>query len=116
MLAPTSLMGPMNPDWLTKGVAQSTMNAKYGAEVDRESAYEILSARVQAATAEAAQQAQAAAAAKAAPKASTTRTPKAAEPKSIVEEITENTMVRQMARSAASQLTRSIFGTLMKGR
>ncbi len=116
MLAPTSLMGPMNPDWLTQGVAQSTMNAKYGAEVDRESAYEILSARVQAATAEAAQQAQAAAAAKAAPKASTTRTPKAAEPKSIVEEITENTMVRQMARSAASQLTRSIFGTLMKGR
>jgi hypothetical protein len=34
----------------------------------------------------------------------------------VIEEITENTMVRQMARSAASQLTRSIFGTLLKGR
>jgi hypothetical protein len=31
--------------------------------------------------------------------------------KSIIEQITQNTMVRQMARSAAREITRSIFGT-----
>lgn len=112
MLAPTSLMGPMNPEWLTAGIAQSTMQAKYGQAVDRESAYEVLGARL-AASAEAAARAQQA---KDEPKAAAPRTPARAPkaPPSVIEQITKNTMVRQMARSATTQITRSIFGTLFR--
>ena len=42
-------------------------------------------------------------------KASRARTPR--HEKSFFEKLTENTMVRQMARSAAREITRSIFGT-----
>ena len=107
MLAPTSLMGPMNPEWLSSGVAQSAMNAKYGQAIDRESAYEILSARVAEAPAPPVGTAPAAPA----------RAPKAEKPApSVIEELSKNVLVRQVARSAASQLTRSIFGTLLKRR
>ena len=36
---------------------------------------------------------------------------RAPQQKSLIEQITQNTMVRQMARSAAREITRSIFGT-----
>ena len=88
------------------GVAQSAMNAKYGQAIDRESAYEILNARV-------AEARPPVASAPAAP----ARAPKAEKPApSVIEELSKNVLVRQVARSAASQLTRSIFGTLLKRR
>ncbi len=116
MLAPTASMNPMDPEWLKSGVAQSAMQAKYGAEIDRESAYEVLAGRAAAAAAQAATPAPAAPTRQAeapAPR-SSGRKPKAE--KSVLEEITENTMVRQMARSATTVLTRTIFGTLLKKR
>ena len=106
------------------------MQSKYGTAIDRESAYELLNAKFQAgaeaaaAEAAAAQQAKADAAAakeqaawekeqarlerEAAPR-TTARAPR--REKSFFEQLTENTMVRQMARSAAREITRSIFGT-----
>ncbi len=135
MLAPTASMDPMNPDWLAGGVAQSGMTAKYGRTIDRESAYEMLTARAAAgaetAAREAAQAEQGAtyrapgagpgygaddgyreAEPRATPPRGRTRAPKP-EP-SMIEQLSKNTMVRQMARAAVAQATRSIFGTLRR--
>lgn len=122
MLAPTSLMGPMNPQWLADGVAKSGQMAKYGEAVDRESAYEILAKKLQAgadaAAAEAAAKEQAKAdAARAKEDAARARqeapAPRASgrREKSVFEQVTSNTMVRQMARTAVREITRSLFGT-----
>lgn len=119
MRAPQASMDPLDPGAMANGVAASIMQSKYGTAVDRESAYELLNAKLQAgaeaAAAEAAAEEQAKAEAAAAreaereAKASRARTPR--HEKSFFEKLTENTMVRQMARSAAREITRSIFGT-----
>jgi septum formation inhibitor MinC len=49
MLPPDSLMAPMPPEQFTQAIAASTFNTKYGATVDRDSAYERITARVAAA-------------------------------------------------------------------
>lgn len=127
MRAPESSMDPLDAGAMAGGVASSSMQAKYGATIDRESAYEILNAKLQAgAEAHAAEQAakeqarieaeQAkAAAAQAKLDAAAQRAAERAqraEPrgKSLIEQITQNTMVRQMARSAAREITRTLFG------
>lgn len=128
MRAPQASMDPLDPEWMSSGVARSAMTRKYGQEVDRESAYELLVAKVQAGAAAAAREAERAARAKDAeararqadaaarqptPRASAPR-PSARREKTMVEEITSNTMVRQMARTATREITRSIFGTLRR--
>ena len=55
MLAPESLMDAIPADALRPGIAQSQMMTKYGTEVDRDSAYEMLGRKLQAG-AEAAEQ------------------------------------------------------------
>lgn len=121
MRAPQASMDPLDADAMATGVAGSAMQARYGTPLDRESAYEVLNARLQAgAEAAAAEEAaraghvrQVEADAEAARAA--TRELRAGRParreKSLLEHLTENTMVRQMARSAAREITRSIFGT-----
>ena len=116
MRAPQASMEPMNPEWMTTGVAQSAMNTKYGTEIDRESAYEVLNARMQAGAVAAEEEARATAAQAEAPREATPRASSGTRAstrreKGFFESLTENTMVRQMARSAARELTRSIFGT-----
>ncbi len=48
MRAPQASMDPMNPEWMAAGIAKSAMMGRYGTEIDRESAYEILAAKLQA--------------------------------------------------------------------
>jgi len=48
MRAPEASMDPMNPEWQAAGVAASAMMARYGAEVDRDSAYEMLARKLEA--------------------------------------------------------------------
>jgi len=48
MRAPEASMDPMNQDWMAAGIAQSAMQARYGREIDRQSAYEILATKLQA--------------------------------------------------------------------
>ncbi|MEA4945150.1 MAG: helicase HerA-like domain-containing protein, partial [Propionicimonas sp.] len=48
MRAPEASMDPMPAAWMTDGVARSPMMAKYGTQIDRESAYELLAAKLQA--------------------------------------------------------------------
>ena len=48
MRAPESSMDPLDAGAMAGGVATSSMQAKYGTAIDRESAYEILNAKLQA--------------------------------------------------------------------
>ena len=146
MRAPQASMDPLEAGAMARGVASSQMQAKYGAAIDRESAYEVLNARMQAGAAAAAAQAEAAqrekeaaarakeVAARAKADASAAREAERAEKalraerereeraerpravstrkeKGFFEQLTQNTMVRQMAREASREITRSIFGT-----
>lgn len=65
ILAPQASMEPMPADWLTAGVASSAMMAKYGADINRDSAYEMLTRRLEAGAARAKAEQEAAVAAKA---------------------------------------------------
>jgi DNA helicase HerA-like ATPase len=49
LLAPDSLMAPIPPEAFTAALVASTFSSKYGAAVDRESAYEIINGRIAAA-------------------------------------------------------------------
>ena len=51
LLAPDSLMAPITPEAFSAAVAASSFATKYGATVDRESAYELINARMDAARA-----------------------------------------------------------------
>jgi len=51
LLAPDSLMGPVTPETFSAAVAASSFSSKYGATVDRDSAYEMINARLAAARA-----------------------------------------------------------------
>ena len=51
LLAPDSLMAPIPPEAFSAAVAASTFSSKYGATVDRASAYEMINARLVAARA-----------------------------------------------------------------
>ncbi len=51
LLAPDSLMAPIPPEAFSQAVAASSFATKYGATVDRESAYEMINARLVAARA-----------------------------------------------------------------
>jgi len=129
MRAPQAAMEPLPADAMAAGVAASRLQARYGPAVDRESAYEVLNERLQAGARAAAAEAEARAraeaeetrakeqaradAAAAREQARLEREARARRPaeKSLLEKLSQNTMVRQMARSAAREITRSIFGT-----
>ncbi|MGW0203611.1 helicase HerA-like domain-containing protein [Nonomuraea sp. NPDC003201] len=112
LCAPQTLMAPSSPDVVQGIIASSPLQQKYGTAVDRQSAYEILSAKL-------AEQQQAGE-----PAAETPREParpREPEPKrSTLESVLESKEFRSMARSAASalgrEITRSIFGTARRGR
>ncbi|MYZ08833.1 DUF853 family protein [Streptomyces sp. SID2999] len=106
--APESLMGPVDPAELDAAVRQSPLYGRYAQAVDRESAYEKLTAAQAQAPAEA-------------PKASRAKREKApAEEPSLVEQVVGSGMFKSLARSVGTQLgreiTRSLFGTARRGR
>ncbi|MEA5153434.1 helicase HerA-like domain-containing protein [Raineyella sp.] len=163
MRAPRASMQPLEADAMTAAVAGSPLQARYGAAIDRESAYEVLNAKLQAGAEAAAAEQAAAARAKADAEAAKAQTEQARaeaqraraeaarvkaeeaaqreaeraareqdrareaerageqertersrpvrREKSLIEQISENSLVRQVARSAAREITRSLFGT-----
>jgi hypothetical protein len=135
MRAPESLMAPTPEDVLRPGIAASALMAKYGQPMDRDSAYEKLARELQAG-AEAAERerlekqvaAQEVAAAKERAKAEAqaereSRAASRAQPrtsqrgeKSVVEQITGSSAVKQFARTAGTEIVRSIFGTARRRR
>lgn len=112
--APQTLMAPSSPDVVQGIITASPLRQKYGTAVDRQSAYEILSAKL-------AEQQQAEGPAAEAPR--EPERPREREPearRSALESVLESKEFRSMARSAASalgrEITRSIFGTARRGR
>jgi DNA helicase HerA-like ATPase len=129
MRAPQSLMAPTPEEILRPGIAASSLMAKYGAAIDRDSAREMLARKLEAGAQEAEAERQAAEAqtradaqAKAdaqarreadrAPRTQTSRR----QDKGVLGEIVGSTTFRQVARSATTQIIRSIFGTARRRR
>ena len=103
--APRSLMAPASAEQLTASVQASPNSAKYTAVMDRESAYEKLAAKVQAAAD------RAEAEAKAQPQTEPDDEPKAQrQEKSMVEQVVGSSAFRQFARSAGREIVRGLFG------
>ncbi|MET9637538.1 helicase HerA-like domain-containing protein [Streptomyces virginiae] len=123
--APQSLMGPIAADDLERAVRASLLWSRYAEPVDRESAYEKISAeqaaaeaRAEAAAAAAEAEKQAEAAEKAAARAAGRGAPKA-DP-SLAEQVVGSGLFRSLARSIGTQLgreiSRSVFGTARRRR
>jgi DNA helicase HerA-like ATPase len=111
--APVSLMAPSPPDVVERVVVGSALTPRYAAAVDRESAYEMLAARLRAVPP---QEQKAPVPGERAPRPAP---PKAAPPRkpdrSVVEKVISNPTFKSLARSAGNtlirEITRSIFGT-----
>ncbi len=134
MRAPQSLMAPTPEEVLRPGIAASSLMARYGQAIDRDSAREMLARKLEAGAEAADRERQAKAAAeqaeldakeRAKAQAQAERDARAAEraqptpratssrrrEKNVVEQITGNTAFRQFARTAGREIVRSLFGT-----
>jgi hypothetical protein len=94
-------------DTITQGEMDTIINSsqlvdKYNQQIDRDSAYEMLNAKLKQAGSGAAQSSQ-------------TGEAGAGGVISVLEGMSKNTVVRQVARTAASTITRGLLGALMKG-
>ncbi len=122
--APESLMGAADPAVMEQGVGASSLFAKYAEAIDRESAREMLAEKLEAgaeaarqeqesterATAEEKLRREADKASRSRPSGGTTRRSTRKE-KSVLEEVVTSTTFRQVARSAAREIVRGMFGT-----
>ncbi|MET7386558.1 helicase HerA-like domain-containing protein [Streptomyces sp. NPDC005529] len=117
--APQSLMGPVAPDALDRAVLASPLHGRYAQAVDRESAYEKLTARAEgeAAAGSAGRDEQDA------PRAERSGGGRSRAPKeeaSVVEQVVGSGMFKSLARSVGTQIgreiTRSLFGTARRRR
>ncbi|MEU3468465.1 helicase HerA-like domain-containing protein [Streptomyces sp. NPDC006687] len=118
--APQSLMGPVDAAALDAAVKGSPLYARYAEPVDRESAYEKITAEQAAAEAEAEA---AAAAAEAGKRAKAERPTTRSAPKpdpSLAQQVVGSGLFRSLARSVGTQLgreiSRSLFGTARRRR
>jgi uncharacterized protein len=121
--APESLMGPSDPAAMQATVAASPRNAKYAAVVDRESAREMLAAKLEAGAQQAAADKAAAEQAKADAKAakeaakqksSSRRSSKPEE--GVVTQVVKSSAFKQFMRTAAAEIARGMFGTGRRSR
>jgi uncharacterized protein len=108
MRAPQSLMAPSPPTTVAAEVAASPLNGKYATAVDRQSAYEMLAAKLaQAAPPPAAPK-------QPAPKQPADKARPAKQEESTVERVVKSSAFKSFTRSAATvigrEITRSIFG------
>ncbi|MER5878156.1 helicase HerA-like domain-containing protein [Streptomyces sp. NPDC001910] len=117
--APRSLMGPVAPDALDRAVQASPLHGRYAQAVDRESAYEKLTAQAEsAAAAGTAGRGEQEAPRPARSGGGRSRAPK--EDASVVEQVVGSGMFKSLARSMGTQIgreiTRSLFGTARRRR
>ena len=120
MIAPQSLMAPSDPARVEELIAASSLAARYAAVADRESAYELLQARLAKAPAEDSRPAPAPAPG---PEPAPSREPARRQPKeapTVVEQVVQSSAFKSMLRSAGTvigrEITRSIFGTARRRR
>jgi DNA helicase HerA-like ATPase len=115
MRAPRSLMAQIDPAAQQQAVASSPLQPKYGEAIDRESAYEKLSAKLAAPAPPPAAPSPPAEDKKAAPEREHKPAKAAKHQDSQVEKIMKSSAFKSFARSAASalgrEITRGVFGT-----
>ncbi len=118
MLAPLGSMKPLDPQWLADGVATSEMQAKYGPSVNRDSAYEMLTRRLEEGAAKAQAEAEAAAQAKAEAAAADKPAPRSSgasgsrsRAKSGVEKVLSSPTFWNQVMRVGGQVVRTFWGT-----
>lgn len=102
MLSPQSRMDVLTNNEIDDLVNKSKLVPKYNQAIDRESAYEILSEKLNTAAA-------------ATPVPAPPANPKARSEPSIIEKVADNTIVKSMMRTAGNTIVRSILGSLGLG-
>ena len=108
MRAPESRMDVLTPTEIDQIIGRSSLARKYNQVIDRESAYEILTGKIQEAQAAAAE----------AEEEQTERKPSSSSrkaEKSVIENVLGNPMTRQIGRTVARELTRGLLGVLGLG-
>lgn len=105
MRSPESRMDVLSAEETKSIIDGSKLAAKYNQDIDRESAFEILSKRLQ-------ENAQAQAEVVEKTAASKTSSSSKKEEKSVIEQMSKNTMVRQLGNTVLREVTRGIFGVL----
>ncbi|TWP33969.1 helicase HerA-like domain-containing protein [Leekyejoonella antrihumi] len=108
MRAPQSLMGPTPEADMDKIIGASPLQPKYGKEVDRESAYELLNKKIEAAPAPTAGDPEPPEPAKAPAKTKDGGRGVAAE---LASEVMHSPAFKSLVRAGTRQVTRSLFGT-----
>lgn len=103
LCAPRSRMDVLSDAEIQARVSASKLAPKYAAVIDAHSAYEILTEKLQQAAGESAATA------------SKSTEKKASEEASVLEQILDNPVMRQVGRTAASMITRSLLGALGLG-
>ena len=96
LVAPRSRMGILEPHELKNLVNDSELLVEYNEEIDRRSAYELLNEKIVAAGTE------------------DKKVPQTNEPNedSLIEQLSKNTMVRQLGNTLVRELTRGLLGAL----
>jgi uncharacterized protein len=110
--APESLMAPADPAAMTATVQASPLDPKYTEAVDRESAHEMLAARLEAGAEQAAAEARKAPADEhvSYPRRPSGRSTKAGGSGDVVQDIIKSPVTRDLMRTAAREIVRGVFG------
>lgn len=109
--APGSRMGPADPEAMQAVVAASPRHAKYAAAIDRESAHEMLSAKLEEGARKAAEAAETEAkeAAQKKPAAKKSSTKRAQKSDGIVDQVVGSPVFKDFMRTAAREIARGMF-------
>ena len=113
MCAPGSRMDVLTPDEIGDIVARSPLAPKYNREIDPQSAFEILTAKIEAAQTEAQQAELRKQQEKAA--ATSTRRNGGREEKSVFQQVIESKTTQSIVRSVVKEVTRGLLGVLGLG-
>jgi DNA helicase HerA-like ATPase len=108
MRSPVTRMDVLNEQEIDELVRESSLVAKYNSPVDRPSALEMLTAKIERAEKEALAQKE-----MDIERPASMRRRASAKEESLLEQVSKNTMVRQIGRTIFRELTRNIMGTLM---
>lgn len=100
--APMSRIGILTPDEINHAVNTSSIASKYNEVLDRESAFELLNAKIKSIQEEDNKEASA----------QITKKKTLKEEKSAIEKISENTLVRQVGRTVFKEVARGLLGVL----
>ncbi len=101
MTAPRSRMGILNDKELAGIIEKSELIEEYNEEIDRRSAYELLNEKIEVAANKGN-----------APTAPRSKPKSQANEESLIEQLSKNTMVRQMGRTLVREISRGLLGAL----